>query len=122
MKNNQAVKKIEKQLGIETKYYFTINRVKTFVDDGELNPIDNEVELNLYTTDDLKELGKKVKDWMKRKKAGFVEDTGDEFNILLTFDTPDLTIYAVVYSFTKENGDVPLSDDDIEEFMTAIKG
>lgn len=121
MKRDKAIQKIEKLLDMERTYYFTITRVKTFLDQGELEPIDNDVELVLFSDCSLDKLSEQVKTWVKVKKAGFVEDYGDENNLLLTFDTPDLTIYASVHGLDHVKNDVVIKESEREKFVKILR-
>lgn len=122
MKNREAIEKVGEMLGVKKpKYHFLITKVKTFVDDGELEPIVHEGDIALYEEESLLELAKKVKDWIKRKKAGVVDAEGESNGVIyFTLDTPDTTIYATVYAHSKELGDVELTLEEMDLFRIKI--
>ena len=118
----KPVQKLEKMLGIETTYYFTINRVKTFVDTGDTTPLEHDnLELIMASEPTLKDLGKKIKQWIKDKKAGFIEQETISPTLFLTFDTPDLTIYATVHAQTNEGKkDVHITGNEVSQLVKIL--
>lgn len=122
MKEKEAIKKVEDSLGIETVYYFTIQEVRAFVDDGETKPIINDnLEMVMRFAPTLKELVKQVKEWIKMKKAGFIEGGAISENTMnLSFDTPDLSIYATIHGIKGEDEQVEISEEEEQEFLKKL--
>lgn len=122
LNRHKYVKEVEDKLGIETTYYFTIDRVKTYLcRDGSMDPLEHDAVTAIMNEEkSLKELAKKIKEWKRDMRADYLEHESTEKAITITFESRDLTIYAVVNGRTSEKKDVNIVGEEREQFIKTI--
>lgn len=118
------LQQLETLVDREPTYYFTFTSVRVWLDIDDDFACEQQLERVQAEATTLEGLLKEILAWRKRKKAVYVEASGNEDEdkaLFLSFDLADVTVYATVHAKTPENKDVTLNPKEVKVFLKTLE-